>query len=534
MLRSQRALMRRKALQVMEMGLRSTTPAPRFGLSILFLGALAVGCGSVPTSEPLDAGNLQARLGDLRAKAEAQPENASAQAALGMAYYLLDRPDEAWSPLEQSLAIDSDQSTLTLVLADVHRRGGRYDMAESLLENAPLRAQSDRVLVSSAQARVARARAASEANSLLSEPRMDEALPEDRVAVFDLASDEAGRASEGLGAAVAFLLAQELADTGAIDVVDRSRQQALVVGAQTSPAPEEKKDAPPLDPVDTTRGLQQRLQLLKDSNGEPFYKGTIDGVSGPGTTGAVKAFQASAGLTADGIAGPKTRSTLEEAVKDGYWVAPPAARASGVSALAKALGARRLIEGRVWRDAASGRVNARTEVHDVVDGAIVATAATEAGDADAFSVPEILAETLMESLFPGWTRSEMAPAESKQDGNQNAWYKSEDADEVEASDEWGDGFKDEFADDGFKSDRSTEDSSVGAADGSKLEALNEFGLGLRAEDRDDWEAASLHYARAVEMDDDLEAARERLDAVAIGGQGFTDRVNRVARSLLRF
>lgn len=43
-----------------------------------------------------------------------------------------------------------------------------------------------------------------------------------------------------------------------------------------------------------------------------YYMGKVDGVSGTATTAAVKAFQNDAGLTADGVAGPETRKTLED------------------------------------------------------------------------------------------------------------------------------------------------------------------------------------------------------------------------------
>jgi lysozyme family protein len=41
-----------------------------------------------------------------------------------------------------------------------------------------------------------------------------------------------------------------------------------------------------------------------------FYRGSIDGVAGPMTARAVRAFQRRAGITVDGIAGPQTRRAL--------------------------------------------------------------------------------------------------------------------------------------------------------------------------------------------------------------------------------
>jgi len=44
--------------------------------------------------------------------------------------------------------------------------------------------------------------------------------------------------------------------------------------------------------------------------GSGLYRGTVDGVRGPGTTAAVRRLQSSHGLVADGVAGAQTRRTL--------------------------------------------------------------------------------------------------------------------------------------------------------------------------------------------------------------------------------
>ena len=53
---------------------------------------------------------------------------------------------------------------------------------------------------------------------------------------------------------------------------------------------------------------QQQLATLG------LYAGAIDGIAGPATLAAVRAFQSANGLTADGIVGPATRATLVRAV----------------------------------------------------------------------------------------------------------------------------------------------------------------------------------------------------------------------------
>lgn len=46
-----------------------------------------------------------------------------------------------------------------------------------------------------------------------------------------------------------------------------------------------------------------------------FYTGTVDGLLGPGTANAIKEFQKANGLSADGIAGDKTKSLLLQHLK---------------------------------------------------------------------------------------------------------------------------------------------------------------------------------------------------------------------------
>jgi peptidoglycan hydrolase-like protein with peptidoglycan-binding domain len=50
------------------------------------------------------------------------------------------------------------------------------------------------------------------------------------------------------------------------------------------------------------------LQVALRAHG--VYSGTVDGLQGPGTTAALRRFQAAKGLAADGIAGPQTRKAL--------------------------------------------------------------------------------------------------------------------------------------------------------------------------------------------------------------------------------
>lgn len=76
---------------------------------------------------------------------------------------------------------------------------------------------------------------------------------------------------------------------------------------QILPWPLVKRRATPIFPV---RTLQQ---LLRARN----HPVAVDGIFGPNTEAAVKAFQQSTGLAADGIAGPQTWPKLVVQVKQG-------------------------------------------------------------------------------------------------------------------------------------------------------------------------------------------------------------------------
>jgi len=64
---------------------------------------------------------------------------------------------------------------------------------------------------------------------------------------------------------------------------------------------------PELDRSPDVRGTVRKLQTLLAAEG---HEVTVDGVYGPGTATAVRAFQRQRGLDVDGIAGPKTWTAL--------------------------------------------------------------------------------------------------------------------------------------------------------------------------------------------------------------------------------
>lgn len=60
-----------------------------------------------------------------------------------------------------------------------------------------------------------------------------------------------------------------------------------------------------LDPVESLTGVQARLNNLG------YDCGPVDGLNGPRTQAAVRAFQKDYGLTVDGVPGPKTQAALK-------------------------------------------------------------------------------------------------------------------------------------------------------------------------------------------------------------------------------
>ena len=72
--------------------------------------------------------------------------------------------------------------------------------------------------------------------------------------------------------------------------------------------------AGPLKPGDHGVPVTQLQRALARVGDAP---GAVDGMYGPSTTRAVKPFQQAHGLTADGVAGPKTLAALRQALQSG-------------------------------------------------------------------------------------------------------------------------------------------------------------------------------------------------------------------------
>lgn len=129
------------------------------------------------------------------------------------------------------------------------------------------------------------------------------------------------------------LIVRESADTASdkvgylyngdkVTVLERQGDRALVATGtcgwinadyltdQAAKPPEETDPNPPSDWPETVEGLQQALADW----GFGAIVGEIDGKVGPKTKEATKQFQSAMGLTADGIAGPKTWAALKSGI----------------------------------------------------------------------------------------------------------------------------------------------------------------------------------------------------------------------------
>ncbi len=94
---------------------------------------------------------------------------------------------------------------------------------------------------------------------------------------------------------------------GSTTTQSTTTQKTTTTAATSVPAP--TVPLKPGDSGDQVKVLQKALASLG------YDVGTIDGVYGTSTTNAVIAFQKAAGLTADGVVGPATRTALKTALE---------------------------------------------------------------------------------------------------------------------------------------------------------------------------------------------------------------------------
>ena len=98
---------------------------------------------------------------------------------------------------------------------------------------------------------------------------------------------------------------------------------ALAAGCSSSSTPATTTSAPSTSSTTTPRLSAAAVRVLQAGLAKVgCYTGKIDGVSGPLTTQAVRAFQTASGLTVDGVYGALTKSKLLAADGTGTRVCP--------------------------------------------------------------------------------------------------------------------------------------------------------------------------------------------------------------------
>ncbi|MGH3022447.1 MAG: peptidoglycan-binding domain-containing protein [Gaiellaceae bacterium] len=103
---------------------------------------------------------------------------------------------------------------------------------------------------------------------------------------------------------------------------DDPAEQATPTTTPTETASAPAPEAPPELQIPESGTLAEgdtgpRVRRLQRALAELGYDVTPDGAFGPGTTAAVRAFQADAGLPDDGVAGPETARAVNEALAEG-------------------------------------------------------------------------------------------------------------------------------------------------------------------------------------------------------------------------
>ncbi|MCA9729056.1 MAG: tetratricopeptide repeat protein [Candidatus Eisenbacteria bacterium] len=325
----------------------------------LGLAGLIAGCagsGGYVGDPLLRNGDLPGAIEAYRAELAGRPDDAGLHRNLGAALMRAGDNDDAISELETAQSLDPEDASTSYFLGRAADESGRSDLALERYTDYMSRGGDQSRWVRARIQQIAMERALADVQSAL---QRENQLSLDRVPVntvavppfSNLSGDEKLAAlSRGLSA----LLITDLTQVPELRVVEREKiqvlQKEIALGTPQTEAPQES----PVDfqPIETVIGIQQRLQvLLVPGTGEAYYQGEADGTKRVSYLEAVKRFQADHQLTADGIAGPKTQSTLARAMEEtaptpeeplalGHAMDPRTAARAG-----RILGARRFVQG---------------------------------------------------------------------------------------------------------------------------------------------------------------------------------------------
>jgi peptidoglycan hydrolase-like protein with peptidoglycan-binding domain len=278
---------------------------------------------------------------------------------LGIARYQLTRPAEALDPLGRALSLrPEDRQTLLF-------RGRAYDAIDSIpkaiaaygayvarakgKDEATVRGRMEQLRLQLMKADIARIVAREHDISRIP-------LQRNTIAVPDFANPAMADTLRPVAKGLAVMTITDLLRIDSLRVVERDQLTTLLDELRrANPRATEASSAsaPQLDPVSSVKGQQQRLAGLRDPSGNaPLYGGETNGRTGPEFIDAVKRFQKAHGLTADGIAGRKTQSALDEEWARLGGGPAEATQASSIDPgtaprLGRLLGAQRIVQGSI-------------------------------------------------------------------------------------------------------------------------------------------------------------------------------------------
>ncbi len=297
-------------------------------LPVVLLGALlATGCASTlsnPGDALLQSGDYNGAVTELERQAVENPGNAEVVRNLGIALLKSGQPPAAVEKLQEARRLAPDDPTTLYFLGAASEQAGQLDLA--IEADTAYLAKTDKhgAVVRARLDRLGREKARTEVQAAIkNEQSLTVAsIPENSLAVPDFinvaASDTLAPLSRGLSA----VLVTDLSKVSAFRVLERDRLKALLDElGMAQPAP----TAPPaptllLEPMESVTGLKQRLAaLIQPASGKPYYGGAIDEKKNGELAAAVQRFQSDHGLTADGVAGPRTYAALRQAIGE----APP-------------------------------------------------------------------------------------------------------------------------------------------------------------------------------------------------------------------
>lgn len=371
-------------------------------LLLLFSGPLLclgpAGCagpGATSGRALLRSGDFESAATRLREDEARRPMDPGIKRDLGVALLEAGRAEAAWTKLAEARDLDPKDPRILFFLGRAAEALGRDDAALEAYgaylgrarlnreERAIVRARIEAVTRESALAQIRRSLAMEESLHTARFPENTVAVPNFRNVV---GSDTLAPLSRGLSA----MVVTDLAKVRRLRVLERQRIAVLLDelklgGAETLPS--EARETParrPESPVESTRGLKERLQLLTDPSGRPYFEGPLDETKDDAFLEAVKRFQRDHNLTADGDPGPRTQAAVEVALRG-----VPAGQAAGqeprrggstgildpatAPRAGQLLGARRLVSGS-FAPAGGTDIRLDAALVSVPDGAL-----TEAG-----------------------------------------------------------------------------------------------------------------------------------------------------------